>query len=69
MDNQRIKLAAADIPNDAAPLLRLRLREAINESFLDGFRTVMLIGGGLAVVSGLTSLLLINPEESRHRRI
>ena len=69
MDNQRIKLAAADIPNDAAPLLRRRLREAINESFLDGFRTVMLIGGGLAVVSGLTSLLLINPEESRQHRI
>jgi hypothetical protein len=57
--SQRINLAAAAIPEELAPPLREPVRRAINESFVQGFRRVMLLGAALAFASGITSLLLI----------
>src|SRR5712691_2575734 len=55
----RINLAAEKIPERVAPPLREKVRQAIDESFVDGFRRVMLIGTGLALASAIVSLLLI----------
>lgn len=60
LNDQRINLAAAAIPREIAPALREILREAINESFVDGFRMVMLAGAVLAIAGGTTSLLLVS---------
>jgi MFS family permease len=57
--DQRINLAAAAVPEDLAPPLQQAVRRSIDESFVLGFRTVMLLGAALALASGITSLLLI----------
>jgi EmrB/QacA subfamily drug resistance transporter len=62
LDDQRINLAATTFPQDIGPPMRQVLKEAINESFVEGFRRVMLVGAGLALASGITSLLLINSD-------
>jgi len=67
LDEQRINLAAATLPKEIAPSMREMLRKAIDESFVRGFRTVMLIGAGLALTSGIASLLFISGQpKSRH---
>jgi hypothetical protein len=35
------------------------MRRSINESFVTAFRSVMVVGAALALVSGMTSLLFI----------
>jgi len=69
LDNQRINLAAAALPQDIEPSMRQVLKQAIDESFVNGFRRVMLVGAALALASGITSLLLINGDAKsfRHR--
>jgi EmrB/QacA subfamily drug resistance transporter len=62
LDDQRINLAATTFPQDIGPPMRQVLREAINESFVEGFRRIMLVGAALALASGITSLLLINSD-------
>jgi MFS family permease len=60
LDDQRINLAAAKIPEEIAPAMHEVLKQAIDESFVKGFRCVMLVGASLALASGITSMLLIN---------
>jgi EmrB/QacA subfamily drug resistance transporter len=60
LDDQRINLAAQKIPEEIAPPMRQALKQAIDESFVTGFRSVMLVGAALALASGITALLLIN---------
>ncbi len=69
LDDQRINLAAAALPQDIEPSMRQVLKQAIDESFVNGFRRVMLVGSALALASGITSLLLINgnAKSFRHR--
>ena len=62
LDDQRINLAAAALPQDIEPPMRQVLKQAIDESFVNGFRRVMLVGAALALASGITSLLLINGD-------
>lgn len=59
LDAQRVKLAGAVIPADLDPALRTVLRQAINRSFVSGFRAVMLISTALAVLSALIGWLLV----------
>jgi hypothetical protein len=63
--NQRINLAAIKIPEKLAPPLMKSVRASINESFVHGFRGVMLLGAALALASGITSLLLISGRAAR----
>jgi len=62
LEDQRINLAATTIPQDLAPSIRQSLKRAINESFVKGFRRVMLLGAVLALASGVTSLLVISGD-------
>jgi MFS family permease len=69
LQNERISLAAEKIPGEIAPPTREIIKEAINESFVRGFRRVMLVGAALALASSIASLLLINGgAESPDRR-
>ena len=63
--NQRINLAAIKIPEELAPPLLRPVRASINESFVHGFRGIMILGASLALASGITSLLLINGRATR----
>jgi hypothetical protein len=61
LKNERGKLAAADL-SQRPPEIRIPLQEAIAQSFVSGFRRVMLIGAALAATSALTALVLISAK-------
>ena len=56
---QSIKLAAIDIPKNVNSATQQLIRRAVDESFVSGFRWVMLIGAALAVASAVTALFWI----------
>lgn len=59
LEGQRIRLADAEVPPDLPPLLARTVQEQIAESFVGGFRLVMLIGVVLALASAGIAALLI----------
>jgi MFS family permease len=57
IEMQRVKLAAIEIPQDIDNGARTKIRDSIDESFIAGFRLVMLIASGLALLSAGTAWL------------
>jgi EmrB/QacA subfamily drug resistance transporter len=55
---ERTKLAAIPIPDDQDPATRQLIRRAVDESFVSGFRVVMVVGTALALASASTALTL-----------
>jgi len=55
IDAERPKLAAAQTAD-------ARGRQAIAGAFLDGYRTVLWVAAGLAIVSSLSAAVLISPK-------
>jgi MFS family permease len=66
LDAQRGRLAGAEFSESIPTPTRELLMDAVNRSFIDGFRWVMLIGSALALGSAATALLLVrgNAETS-----
>ena len=62
-DAQGSKLAAMEIPRTVRDPMRVKLKQAIDASFVKGFRLVMLIAAGLALASALTAALLIEGKQ------
>src|SRR6266496_394923 len=62
LDQQRTKLAAADLPQNIAPATRAQLCDAIDHSFVAGFRAVMFAGALLATGGAICSWWLIKAE-------
>ena len=60
IENQRVKLAAIEIPPGLDTRLRADVQRAIDDSFVAGFRLVMIVASGLAVLSAATAKLLID---------
>lgn len=58
-DDQRIKLAAAEIQEGIDIDVRAGIKRSVNESFVAGFRLVMLIASGLALASAICAWLII----------
>ena len=65
LNSQRIKLAGAEVPLGVSDNLRAALRRAIADSFVDGFRFVMLLAVGLALGSALVAALMLKGERIR----
>jgi len=63
LNDQRFKLAAAEIPPGIDEKTRVAIKQAIDECFVFGFRSIMLIGAGLALASSLTAWLVIRDEK------
>ena len=59
LQTQSIKLAAIDIPQNPNGETRLMIRRAVDESFVSGFRWVMVIGAALVGASAVTALFWI----------
>lgn len=59
VDDQRIKLAAIELPAITNEQERLGLKDAIEQCFVFGFRRVMLTGAALGFASSLTAWLII----------
>jgi MFS family permease len=64
LDQQRSKLAAAEIPRDADSATQRILKQAIDEAFVNGFRRVTLVCAGLALLSALSAWLLIEGKKA-----
>jgi EmrB/QacA subfamily drug resistance transporter len=62
LDQQRSKLAAADLPQNIAPATRAQLRDAIDRAFVAGFRAVMFAGALLATGGASCAWWLIKAE-------
>jgi len=59
IDEQRTRLAGAELPSSMDERTRIALKQAINESFVFGFRLVMLTAAGLALVSAFVALAVM----------
>ena len=59
LQSQSIKLAAIDIPQNVNHGTQQLIRDAVDESFVFGFRWVMVIGAALAAASAVTALFWI----------
>ena len=65
LDQQRTRLAAAEIPKDVDPTQKIILKQAINESFVTGFRRVATVCAALALLSALSAWWLIEGKKLR----
>jgi EmrB/QacA subfamily drug resistance transporter len=63
LDSQRTRLAAIEIPKDVDPTVATTLRQAIDESFVHGFRRVMAVSMILALLSALSAWLMIEGKK------
>jgi EmrB/QacA subfamily drug resistance transporter len=63
LSEQRDKLAAAELPEEINPDSARALKEAINESFVYGFRRVVGVAAVLAVLSALSASVLIDRKD------
>lgn len=61
LGEQRVKLAGVEVPPQLGKEMAAALKQAIAESFISGFRLVMVVAGGLAFLSALVALLMIKP--------
>lgn len=59
LDDQRDKLAGAEIPESLDPTLKLTLKHAVDQSFIAAFRRVVMITVALALLSSLCALWFI----------
>ncbi|MDB6019131.1 MAG: drug resistance transporter, EmrB/QacA subfamily [Pedosphaera sp.] len=58
-EQERVKLAGAEIPGDLEPEMRATLKRALNESFVSGFRRVLTVAAVLALMSSVVAGKLI----------
>jgi EmrB/QacA subfamily drug resistance transporter len=57
--DQRVKLAGLEVPATADSATRGKIKEAVADSFIFGFRLIMLISVGLAIASAASSWIFI----------
>jgi EmrB/QacA subfamily drug resistance transporter len=69
LEGQRDKLAGAALPSNLDGTRAAMVKRAIGESFVAGFRRIMLLSAGLALMSALGAWLLIDGKKAstRHR--
>jgi EmrB/QacA subfamily drug resistance transporter len=63
LDQQRSKLAAAEVPTSLDSTQRQTLKQAVDGAFVSGFRRVTIVSAGLALLSALSAWFLI---EGKH---
>jgi hypothetical protein len=68
IEAQLTKLAGAEIPADLSAETRHHLREAIDLSFVAGFRVMAEIAAALALASAMVALFMIEPDGQLSRR-
>ena len=56
---QQVRLAAIEIPREVDARVSAEIRRSIDDSFVAGFRLVMFVSAGLAIISAGTAMLMI----------
>ncbi|MBV8886726.1 MAG: MFS transporter [Chroococcidiopsidaceae cyanobacterium CP_BM_RX_35] len=67
LEPQRNKLAGTEVPPGLSPEINAVIHRVIAEAFVDGFRLVMLVAVGLALLSAFVALVMIR-EKSRQAK-
>jgi EmrB/QacA subfamily drug resistance transporter len=62
IDEQRVRLAGVELPSGIDERARVALKQALNESFVFGFRRVMLTAVGLALMSAFVASTVIEKK-------
>ena len=65
LEEQRGKLAAAVIPDSLPAEVQGSLRSTVAAAFVDAFRSLSLLGAGLAVAAALTAWLMVGRDAGR----
>ncbi len=65
MEAAKADLGAAEAPEGVDAGTAVRIERAIDESYVTGFRAVMLVSAGLALASALTAALLVSDRKVR----
>jgi EmrB/QacA subfamily drug resistance transporter len=68
IEEQRPRLAAMTVPSGVDPTTASAIQRAVGESFVAGFRRVMLVCAALALLSALSTWVLIGGESRRETR-
>ncbi|HEX6748114.1 MAG TPA: MFS transporter [Longimicrobium sp.] len=68
VQTQRIRLAAAEAPENAPPAVRAAAARAVDEAFVHAFRVVMLVAAGMAAASGVIGWAMIEPIRPKRRQ-
>jgi EmrB/QacA subfamily drug resistance transporter len=68
LDGQRTRLAAVELPTNIDPAVARSLRQAVDESFVAGFRRVVAVAAGLTLLSALSAWLLIEGKGTKRGR-
>jgi hypothetical protein len=63
---QYIKLAGIEIPRGVSATVQASIQQAIDGAYITGFRTLMLICAGLALVSAVISWVMIGGKAANH---
>jgi EmrB/QacA subfamily drug resistance transporter len=64
LEEEKVKLGAAEVPEDLGPASAGAVEWAIDEAFVSGFRVVMLVAAGMSLASGLSAALLIEGKKT-----
>jgi EmrB/QacA subfamily drug resistance transporter len=67
LNQQSMRLAAAEIPADIDPAQKQNLKNAIDQAFVTGFRRVTMVCSSLALLSALSAWLLIEGKKAEAR--
>jgi len=67
VESQFVQLGGMKLPAGLTQETRSAVTTAIEESFVSGFRLIMLVSAGLAVSSGLSSWLMIGKSATNSR--
>jgi EmrB/QacA subfamily drug resistance transporter len=68
VETQSTKLAAIAIPENLDVVTKQMIRQAVDESFVSGFRCVMAVGAALASASGMVALTLIRTNRRNEQQ-
>ena len=63
LEEQRVRLAAAELPSNLDQTTKQELERAIDRSFVSGFRRVALLSAALALLSAVSSWFLIDGKK------
>jgi MFS family permease len=65
LEEEKVKLGAAEAPEGLDAATRVTVGRAIDEAFVLGFRTVMLVAAGVALASAVSAGLLVEGKKPK----
>jgi hypothetical protein len=68
LDRTAAQLAAAPIPAGLPKDLQEKVRRALDDAFVDGFRRAILVAAGLALLSSVAAALMIEGRTSTQEK-